>query len=409
MITKIVFRIGLAGICALGLFGDQEPDPTLLLPLGSPETRGKTVTIEPGALVSARTGGVVSFKDAVLEMLDARLIYVGETHDSLPMHRIQARIIQALAEQDRNLAVGMEMFSRDRQIPLNKWSLGILTEEQFIAEAEWYSAWNFNFGYYREIFSMARDFRIPLYALNARRKAIATIRRQGWAALSDPDKLLIPEPDLDHADHRRYIRTVFENMDLPPQMKGAGLDRVFNGLYRAQSAWDEVMAHNAQNAVMASGRRMVVLAGSGHLLYNLGINRRAFEKTRWPFKTVVCVSIPEGQSSLEVSRGLADFIWGIEEEERPAFPAVGLTMENIEGLANPVITQKPAAGVAMEADFQAGDVVLDVDGRGFSGVNQLRMALADIAWGGEASFRILRSGKVLTVPLRFVHFGDDRD
>ena len=107
---------------------------------------------------------------------------------------------------------------------------------------------------------------------------------------------------------------------------------------------------------------LVVLAGSGHLLYNLGINRRAYEKARWPQATVVCVAVPKGAQSVVVSRGLADFVYGIPAEERPAFPAVGLGFKSFEGLRNLVVEKKPGDGVAKSADFEKGDVVLSVDG-----------------------------------------------
>jgi uncharacterized iron-regulated protein len=89
-------------------------------------------------------------------------------------------------------------------------------------------------------------------------------------------------------------------------MKGAGLDMVFEGLYRSQSAWDEVMAANAVRGVESEGRRLVVCAGSGHLLYNLGLNRRAYERSKLPFKTVISVVIPAGRKSLTVSRSIGD-------------------------------------------------------------------------------------------------------
>ena len=69
------------------------------------------------------------------------------------MHDIQLEVIQALHEQDKNLSIGLEMFTVNGQEVLNKWSLGLLTEDEFIQEAEWYVTWNFNFGYYRNIFT----------------------------------------------------------------------------------------------------------------------------------------------------------------------------------------------------------------------------------------------------------------
>jgi uncharacterized iron-regulated protein len=219
------------------------------------------------------------------------------------MHDIQLRIIQAIYEQDRNLSIGLEMFPVSFQEALNKWSMGILSRDEFIQESRWYVNWNFNFGFYEKIFNLAKNNKIPLYALNAPRAIIRKIRMKGWDKLSEDEKRIVPNPDVSHEEHRALIRAIFEATPLPHQMKGAGLDMVFAGLYRAQSAWDEVMAYNALQSHERAGRKMVVLVGSGHLIYNLGINRRAYEKSRLPFKTVICVEIPEKKCPLFLPSG----------------------------------------------------------------------------------------------------------
>lgn len=197
------------------------------------------------------------------------------------------------------------------------------------------------------------------------------------------------------------MKAIFSTEDMPPQMRGEGLEAVFEGLYRAQSAWDEVMAANAVRASADGARRVLVLAGSGHLIYNLGINRRVFERTNRPFRTVVCVTVPRDRPHVTVSRTLADYVWGLSEEERPAYPSVGLRLKTFDGLANLVVEAKPADGAAAGKDFEKGDVILSVDGKTFSEINELRMFLSRFSWGEETAFRILRSGQERTVVLKF--------
>ena len=184
-------------------------------------------------------------------------------------------------------------------------------------------------------------------------------------------------------------------------MAGPGLDKVFEGLYRAQSAWDEVMSDNILNALEYTRNRMVVLAGSGHLMYNLGINRRAFEKSGWPFKTVVCVMIPEGQESIEVSRTLADYVWGLAEEERPTYPSVGLRLKMFDHLANPVVEREPIDGVALDAGFEKGEVILSVGDHTFNDINTIRTYLSHFTWGDTVTFEVLRDAQVKTIDVTF--------
>jgi membrane-associated protease RseP (regulator of RpoE activity) len=296
----------------------------------------------------------------------------------------------------------MEMVPVTLQEALNKWTAGILTKEEFLREIRWYVTWNFNFGYYEKIFDFAREHRLPVYALNAPREVISKIRMRGWDALTDEEKAFFPgPPDVSNADHRTLIRTVFEGADIPAAMKGPGLDKMFEGLYRAQSAWDEVMGWNAVRAAEAEGRRVVVCAGSGHMLYNLGLNRRAYERSKLPFRTVVAVEVPEGAKTVAVSRAIADYVFGLPAEKEKAFPNAGLPLKKVEGLENLVVDPKPADGVAGRSGFEKGDVILSVDGLAYTDINELRMALARLPRGGEAKFKVLRAGAVKDVAFKY--------
>jgi len=385
----------------LTAYSQEEGDKVLLLNIGNKNLREKVMSISQDNVYSAKEGKAVSFTKMITEMRDSRFVYVGESHNSMPMHDIQLKVIQALHEQDKNLSIGLEMFPVTGQEVLNKWSLGLLTEDEFIQEAEWYVTWNFNFGFYRKIFQYAKANKIPVYALNAPRPMISAVRMKEWEALSDEQKLIIPQPDLSNEDHRKLIRTIFEGAELPHQMKGPGLEMMFEGLYRAQSSWDEVMAFNAVEAAKKDGRRMVILAGSGHLLYNLGINYRAFGRTGVPFKTVVCLEVPNEKDSVRVSRTFADYIWGLKDEERPAYPSLGLSFKKFDGLENLVIESNPIGGIVMGQDIKKGDVVLDLDGTAYTSINTLRFYLSRFTWGDKVKFRLLREAEEIEVTLKF--------
>ena len=390
------------------VFGAEE-DEILHLKIGDETLKEKTMLVSPGNIHEANSGKTISFVEMIQGMKKSRLVYVGETHNSLVMHQIQAKIIQGLYEQDRELTVGMEMYPITQQEPLNKWSLGILSEQEFIRGARWYVNWNFHFGFYRDIFKVVKKNEIPLYALNVPRDIITKVRMRGWEALSEEEKGMVPELDLTHQDHRTLIRAIFESSDLPPQMKGKGLEMAFEGLYRAQTAWDETMAHHALGALNKEGGKVVVLAGSGHLLYNLGINLRAYKKSRMPSKTVVCVVVPEGKKHVEVSRSLADYVWGLEEEGRPVYPSIGLRLKKFEELDNLVIERDPIDGVAKGSDFKKGDVILSVDGKKYADINELRIYLAQFTWDDKVTFQLLRDARQIEALLKFQMPEDDTE
>jgi len=76
------------------------------------------------------------------------------------------------------------------------------------------------------------------------------------------------------------------------------------------------------------------------------------------------------QPNVTISRSLADFIWGLPAQERPAFPSVGLRLKKIDGLNNLIIEDQSINGVAKQADFRKGDIILDVDGKSFFDINE---------------------------------------
>jgi len=395
--TLVLFVI--LSFCLIGLAA-QEKNETLQLQIGNSDYKHKSWVIEPGKIYSAKKGESVSFEEMIQEMREARFVYVGETHNSLPMHEIQFRVAEALYKQDSDLCVGLEMFDVRWQEQLNKWSLGILTQDEFLDQAKWYENWNFNFNFYRKIFELAKAYNIPVYALNAPRKVIRKIRMAGWDSLSEEEKVIVPEPGLSNQDHRHLMETIFKGIDMPGPMKGHEA-MMFEGLYRAQSAWDEVMAKNTLKAAELEDSRVVVLAGSGHLLYNLGINRRVYEKRPLPYKTVICVMVPQGEDSIKVSRSLADFVWGIPFEPKPVYPSPGLALKKIEGLDHLVIEREAVSGVAKGQDFKKGDIILSVDGKSYSSINELRLYLSQFSWGDEVCFKLLREAEPIESRLIF--------
>ncbi|MGB9763926.1 MAG: ChaN family lipoprotein [Candidatus Saccharicenans sp.] len=380
-------------------YAQTTEDKSLTLPLGPKEYRGKFLLVEPGKIYSATKGRPVEFEKMIKEIKKARFVFVGETHDDLDMHEMQFRVIQALYQQDSNLTIGLEQITVDLQPVLDRWVKGELDEESFLREIKWYVTWSFNYGYYRKIFDFARQKNLPIFALNAPRNIISKIRMQGYEALTEDEKKIVPPLDLTNEEHRLLLRTIFEAEEIPPMMKGANLEPMFEGLYRAQVAWDETMGTMAVRAAEATGRRVVVLAGSGHMLYNLGLNFRAWQKSRQPFATIIGLQVAEN-SKVKVSRGLANYLYGVKQKPYPTYPEVSLNLKKVEGLTNLVVAANPTEPLAREAGFQKGDVILSLNGKETSEINDLRMTLAGFKWGDEVKIKVLRNAEMVILTLK---------
>jgi uncharacterized iron-regulated protein len=378
----------------------QKVDERFRLALGDPRFKDQTVDVAPGQIISMESGQTITFEAMIREMRQVPFVHVGEAHDSLPTHELQARIIRALWEQDHRLALGLEMVPAARQQNLTQWSLGFLTEEEFLRKAGWYTTWGFNFGLYRPIMVFAKDHEIPLYALDTPREVVAQFRIQDGEVLPEKVEVVPPEPDPAEKDSRFLLRKSLESMNMPATLKGAVLERMFEDLYRAQVERETDMARRAVEAQRREGRKVVVLIGSGHLIFGLGLNRLVRDMSGEPSKSVVPVRIPGEWPSVSVTRALADYIVGVPAEERPAYPSVGLAFKAAPDTSRLMVASKPVQGAARGHDFEKGDIVLSVDGLVFSDVDALLIHLSKVPWGGEIRFRILRAGVEKTVVLK---------
>ncbi len=370
----------------------QALDPRWLFALGDSRFKDQKIEVAPGQIVSLETGKPIPFEDMIRELKPVPFILVGESHDSLPAHELQARIIRALYEQDARLAVGLEMVAAARQEILTRWSLGELTDEEFLRTSKWYSAWGFHFGYYRPILAFAKENRIPLYALDTPQEVVGQFQMRDGEILSGTGKSVAARIDPAEENDRLLLRKTLESSGMPAAFKAAVLDSMFEDLYRAAAVRDKDMGTRSTAIQKKDARKVVVLVGAGHLMFGLGLNRQVQEKSGLTAKGIVPVGIPKGMSSVTVSRTLADYIIGIPAEERPAYPEIGLTFKSPPDPIKLVIAAPPTKGAARGFDFRENDLILSVDDRTFPDAESLQIYLAGIPWGGQARFRILRQG-----------------
>ena len=142
--------------------------------IGNPETPYPPMT-EPtvGDLYHLPTGVKVTAEQMSNAITDARIVYVGETHDNPAAHRLQLQVLQAMAKEHAgNLSLGMEMFNPTQQEALDRWVAGELDEKTFLKEVRWFSGWSMDFAYYKEILHFAREAGVPVIGLNATKEMV---------------------------------------------------------------------------------------------------------------------------------------------------------------------------------------------------------------------------------------------
>jgi hypothetical protein len=68
---------------------------------------------------------------------------LGETHNNPEDQKAQLEILQALHQQNRKIAIAMEMFQRPFQDVLDQYLAGKITEAQLVEQTEYEKRWGF--------------------------------------------------------------------------------------------------------------------------------------------------------------------------------------------------------------------------------------------------------------------------
>ena len=254
------------------------------------------------------------------------MLLIGEEHTTADFHRVELRVIRALHEAGRKVMIGLEMFPYTEQKSLDNWRDGLLTETGFLTLARWYEFWGYHWDYYRDIFLYARDNRIPMYGVNTPRNVVTAVRQKGIDHLSDDEKQHVPPHiDVDSADHLVFFKASFDDDD---SMHGHMPESMLKSMQAAQATWDASMGYNSVKILKAAppDSILVVLVGSGHVAYGVGIEHQA---RQW-FDGKITTLIPVPVAGLRREAGderqslLREFRLGHSLRARLALSVAGL-------------------------------------------------------------------------------------
>jgi uncharacterized iron-regulated protein len=237
----------------------------------------------PLVIHSTREKRDLTFGEFVDRLMDVDLVCIGESHDSELNHRVQREIIAALYARDSRLGVGMEMFQRPFQGALDRYLRGEIGEDEFLKQSEYKQRWGFDWALYRPIVDFCRRNDVPMAALNAPRELTRRIGKVGVGGLSAEEKGELGPVDFHVKAHRDYW---YEKLPKMHGQKNATAEQKERS-YEVMTTWDGYMAASAAAFQQERRlRRLVVLAGSGHIDRGFGIPDRAAKQTGGKAATV---------------------------------------------------------------------------------------------------------------------------
>jgi uncharacterized iron-regulated protein len=367
------------------------------LEIGDPARRTRDARVVLDGITDTATGEVISANQLAPRLRDTRLLLLGESHTTADFHRVQLRVIRALHEAGRNVTIGLEMFPYTEQQSLDRWRDGLLTEAGFITLARWYEFWGYNWQYYRDIFLYARDNHIPMYGVNTPREVVTAVRQKGIANLSERDKQYVPPNiDVDSADHLTFFKASFDDDD---SLHGNMPDAMLKSMQAAQATWDASMGYNSVKVLKASPQDsiMVVLVGSGHVAYGVGIERQAKQWFDGKITTLIPVPVLDDDDKpiSNVKASYANFVWGIPAESDSLYPSLGFSTSDTAGVRKIIAIDKDS--VASRSGLQVNDEVLALDGTPAPDRETWNRMMAAKNWGDTAVVTVKRGNAELKI------------
>lgn len=346
--------------------------------------------IEPAPSVAVVPDELPTLDGLIPELLDKRVVFVGEQHNRFEHHINQLHIIQRFHMAGYDFGVGMEMFKKPFQGIIDAYLADEIDEQTFLNQTHYFKEWGYDFRLYKPIVDFIKKNRIPLIALNLPERITRQVSRSGIEMLDPADRNLIPE-SLDFSDTRyaHDLRGVFALHNGQEALEN------FNYFYQAQVVWDETMAETAFRFLREFPRRkLIVLAGNGHLRYHYGIPERLQRRIKISSATVL------QDEALE--RGIADYVLQTARIEGAQSPKLGVAVEDTEaGLqVKSVVDKSPAQMSGLKKD----DLITRFNHVDIHSLADLRYGLFTADPGRVYPLQIKRDSLILDMEIELFDF-----
>ncbi len=365
-------------------------------------TRGriqtKTVTATEGGLqyvleelpLGGSTSATKSFKQILTELAQKRVIYLGETHDSLADHLLQLRIIQGLQKKGLALLLAMEMFPVSSQDALDEYVLeDDLNEAEFLRESRWFDVWRYDWRFFRPIFNFCRSKKIPVHGINVDREIVSEVFASGHTDKLEEEQqeAIAQERDLGINGYVERLQAVHSFHKESPHSKGKGI----SGFVQSQAIWDESMAENIAKLLTDNPEKtVVILAGSQHTRKDSGIPPRLARRMDVKQASILNLygSNPPADPALE-----ADYFFMVEPGGLEAKGKIGIVLipEKDEDDKDQLrISSLSHAGKAEAAGIKANDIIISINDTPIKNMEDIGVLMMDSRAGDMLQVKVKR-------------------
>ncbi|MDQ1352225.1 MAG: hypothetical protein QG657_2531, partial [Acidobacteriota bacterium] len=259
----------------------------------------------------------------------------------------------------------------------------------------------------RLIMDIIKENKIKTIGLNVPREILRTVSRKGFDNLSKEEKALFPTIHIPNPEHEYFIKGIFGTF-------AAQVPMWFQNIYNAQKCWDVIMAESMRQILSREefrGYKGVIIAGSNHVAYQLGIPfRYRAAQPGVKITTIAPVLMPEEKKKDEAegeeinpmmkmmaqslapasvfSRGIADYVFSADQPTDRTFPVIGFTAVEREGKL--MVTEVAKESIAERNGVKKDDQIAAVDGVDVSTLEQMRLLITQKNWDDSIDLKIIK-------------------
>ncbi|HEY6004506.1 MAG TPA: ChaN family lipoprotein [Anaeromyxobacter sp.] len=237
-----------------------------------------------GKIWDPRAGRFTDEAALAAAVAGADVVLLGEMHDNVDHHVLQARLVRAVLVSGRRPALAFEMLTSDQQATVDAALARAPRDPDAFAKAVAWdeSGWP-EFEMYRPIFQAGLEAGVAVIAANLPRKAVREVVSKGAEALDAPLRARLAKDEPLPAPLVESLRA-----EMRESHCGELPESLIDPLILAQRARDAEMAARVEGA---GGRGAILIAGRGHVRTDRGVP--AYVRRDAPGRKIVSVAFFE--------------------------------------------------------------------------------------------------------------------
>lgn len=254
-------------------------------------------------------GKKISYEKMIKTVSATDVVFFGEIHNCVISHWMELKVLEALAENNNKLKVGMEMLEADNQLIIDEYTSCTISSDRFEEECRLWPNYSTD---YEPLVYYAKRHHLPLIATNVPRRYASIVKEKGLAfldSLSAEAKRYLPKLPIKYVENKN-AQEGFALMGL----LGKAKETKPQLMAQAQAIKDAAMGwFIAQN--LKKGEQMIHFNGTYHSDARNGIIPYLLEyRPKTTISTIRAVRQEEIDKIEKDYLGLADFYICITED-----------------------------------------------------------------------------------------------